>query len=97
LTSSSKPSNDGNFTNDTSTLNASAGAIYVYEYNTAGDRTGKRVKKGRTGTAYYFAATDHVGGTNELRSHLMAAEPTPFGMPIQRRYPLRPMAIRPSG
>jgi RHS repeat-associated protein len=69
-----KPCHDGNFTNDTTTLNASSGAIYVYEYNAAGDRTGMRVKKGRTGSATYLSATDYMGGTNQLRSHLMTAE-----------------------
>ena len=45
---------DGNTgTNDNNTLHTSAGKIFVYGYNTNGDRDSKRVKKGRNGSAHY--------------------------------------------
>ena len=67
------PSNDGDYSNDTATLNTSAGLIHVFEYNTAGDQTGQLVKQGRTGTAYYVAASDFYGGSNKNTQHLVTA------------------------
>jgi len=53
-------------TNDTDTLNASDGAIRVYEVDAQKIQvTGVKVKKGRTGTAYYVNATDYGDGTND--------------------------------
>ncbi len=65
------PSHNGDYTNDTTTLQASTGLIHVYQYNTAGDQTDELIKQGRTGTAYYVAATDYYGGTNENQKHLV--------------------------
>ena len=45
----------------------------VFEYNASGDPTGELVKQGSSGTAYYVAATDYLGGTNENRKHLVTA------------------------
>ena len=67
------PSHNGSFTNDTSTLKSSSGADRVFEYNASGDPTGELVKQGSSGTAYYVAATDYLGGTNENRKHLVTA------------------------
>ena len=67
------PSHNGSFTNDTSTLKSSSGATRVFEYNASGDPTGELVKQGSSGTAYYVAATDYLGGTNENRKHLVTA------------------------
>ncbi|MBM4050021.1 MAG: RHS repeat-associated core domain-containing protein, partial [Planctomycetes bacterium] len=67
------PSHNGDYSNDTATLNSSAGLIEVFEYNTSGDPTGALVKRGRTGTAYYVSATDYYGDTNENRKHLVTA------------------------
>ena len=39
----------------------------------SGDLTGELVKQGRTGTAYYVAATDYLGGSNENQKHLVTA------------------------
>jgi len=49
--------------NDYDTLNASSGVIHVSEYNDDGRRTGYKIKKGLTGTAYYVSATDYGDGT----------------------------------
>ena len=38
---------------------------------TSGDLTGQLIKQGRTGTAYYVAATDYLGGSNENQKHLV--------------------------
>ncbi len=43
--------------NDIDTLKPSDGAIYVYDHNPDGRRTWTRIKKGRTGTAYYVNGT----------------------------------------
>ncbi len=48
--------------------------IQVYEYNTDGFRTGRRVKQGRTGSSYYVRATDYTDSTNENRKHLVTYE-----------------------
>jgi RHS repeat-associated protein len=57
---------EGNsWVNDTNTLNASDGLIYVNEINSDGVTTGRLVKKGRTGTAYYISATDYGDGDGD--------------------------------
>jgi hypothetical protein len=65
------PCDDGDFTNDTNTLNSSAGLIHVWEYNTAGFCSGKRIKEGRTGTSYYVWAKDYLSTTNNRRNYLV--------------------------
>ncbi len=57
---------EGNsWTNDTNTQNSSDGYIEVHTYNTAGMRTDSKVKKGRTGTAYYVGAWDYGDGDGD--------------------------------
>ncbi len=53
------------WTNDTNTLNASAGLIYVNTYNSDGAKTDVQVKQGRTGTAYYTSAADYGDGDGD--------------------------------
>ncbi len=65
------PSHNSDYSNDTATLNDTVGLIHVYEYNAAGDRTGAKIKQGRTGSEYYVSATDYYGGTNENLKHLV--------------------------
>ena len=67
------PSHNGSYANDEATLHSTAGLIRVYEYNDNGDCTGERIKQGRTGTAYYVAASDYYGGTKENSKHLVTA------------------------
>ena len=67
------PSHNGDYSNDEATLQSSAGLIRVFEYNTSGDCTGELIKQGRTGTAYYVAASDYYGGSNVNRMHLVTA------------------------
>ena len=62
------PSANGSFTNDTNTLNDSAGLIHVYEYTSDGFPAAQRVKRGRTGNAYYVRATDYTGGATKTAS-----------------------------
>ncbi len=52
-------SETSSWTNDTNTLNASDGAIYVLAYNEAGMRTDTKVKEGKNGTAYFVRAVDY--------------------------------------
>ena len=63
----------GGWTNDTNTLNSSAGKIEVYEYSSDGYQTAERVKVGSSGSAYYLWATDLMGGTNANRKGLITA------------------------
>ena len=65
------PSHNGDYTNDTNTLNNSAGPIHVWEYNAAGFASALRIKKGRTGSAYYVWAKDYLSTTNDRRNHLV--------------------------
>jgi hypothetical protein len=65
------PSHNSDFTNDTSTLQASSGLIHVYEYNSEGDLTGQLIKQGRTGTLTYTLALDYLGGSNANQKHLV--------------------------
>jgi RHS repeat-associated protein len=65
------PSHNGDFANDTSTLQASTGLIRVFEYTSDGDVSGQKIKQGRSGTAYYVSATDYLGGTNANQKHLV--------------------------
>ena len=58
-------------TNDSDTTNASDGLIHVHEYNADDYPTGTKVKKGRTGTAYYVSATDWGDGTDDKPKHLV--------------------------
>ncbi|MFV1965072.1 MAG: RHS repeat-associated core domain-containing protein [Pirellulaceae bacterium] len=67
------PYTGGSWSNDAATLRDSDGVIHVYSYNSEGKRTEAKIKKGENGTAYYVAATDYFGGTNENRSHLVTA------------------------
>ena len=67
------PSDNGNFSNDESTLQASAGRIHVYDYSSDGLQTAEKLKQGRSGTAYYLSATDYYGGTNAGRKYLVTA------------------------
>jgi hypothetical protein len=68
------PSHNGNYANDQATLHTNAGVIRVFEYDTNGLQTGELIKQGRTGTAYYVAATDYYGGSNQNRLHLVTAQ-----------------------
>ncbi len=67
---------DGHVTaNDDATLRTSDGVIELFTYS--GDRlTDEKVKKGKNGTAYYVAATDFVGGTNNNRKYLVTGQYT---------------------
>jgi len=57
---------EGNsWSNDQNTLNSSDGLINTYEYNSDGQKTGHKVKKGRTGTAYYVSAYDYGDGDGD--------------------------------
>ena len=65
------PSHNGDFTNDTSTLQASTGLVRVFEYTSDGDVSGQKIKQGNSGTAYYVSATDYLGGSNANQKHLV--------------------------
>src|SRR4030042_2343638 len=85
------PSNIGTFTNDTSTLNSSAGLIRVYEYNDDGNRSAERLKQGSSGTSYYVSATDYYGGSNIYRKHLPTARDSyPQSTPTRSAPPRAP-------
>jgi hypothetical protein len=58
------PYNGTSWSNDSGTLNSSAGKIEVLSYNTAGMRTDSWVKNGSSGTAYYVSASDYGDTTN---------------------------------
>ncbi len=74
--------------NDTDTLNASEGAIFVFEHNGDDRRTGTRLKNGRSGTSYYISATDWGDGI---------ATDEPEHLPVARyRYPTK-TTVRGSG
>jgi len=60
-------------TNDADTLNAGAGLIHVYEYNSDGFRTGEKVKEGSGATAQYVSQTGYYGGSNDNRKHLVTS------------------------
>jgi RHS repeat-associated protein len=49
------------------------GAVYVYEYDALGRRTGERVKRGEAGTAYYISATDWGDGTDDKPTERVVA------------------------
>ena len=59
-------SEGASWTNDTNTLFASDGFILVYEYDsTGGLPTASKVKKGRTGTAYYTGSAIYGDGDGD--------------------------------
>ncbi|MCA9077796.1 MAG: hypothetical protein KDA93_22405, partial [Planctomycetaceae bacterium] len=58
-------SETSSWTNDTNTLLASDGVIHINTFNSAGEPTDAKLKKGRTGTAYYTWAADYGDGDGD--------------------------------
>jgi hypothetical protein len=58
------PYNGTSWSNDSSTVNTSAGLIETYSYNSTGLPTDAFVKNGESGTPYYVSATDYGDSVN---------------------------------